>query len=94
MTKSTGAIDWKEMMEIVKSVTGVDLTDDKERLVTFSEVSMRRQSAEHMYRKTGEKKYLMIAAKCSGALRAMCEKAAEGKALYLKPSELSKMLSL
>lgn len=72
-----------------------EIMEDEERPVTFMEISMRRSSAEHMFRKTGDIKYAKIAAKCEGALKAMTEKAqTEGKYLHMKPSELDKLLSV
>ena len=86
----------QELKSLIESVTGIkwdELTDDSERRVTFFEVSMKRDVVESQYRKTGEKKYLEQAVRAGCLLNEMGSKLSEGKSLYLKPSELSSLLS-
>lgn len=99
MKKSVKTLPQAQVEELMKSLglseTFKELMEDKERPVTFMEISMRSSAAEHMFRKTGDIKYAKAAAKCDGVLRAMTEKAqTEGKYLHMKPSELDKLLSV
>lgn len=71
-----------------------EIMEDKERPVTFTEISISRQAAEYQFRKTGDMKFARIAARCEGALKAMMERAqTEGQYLHMKPSEIDNLLS-
>ena len=86
----------KQLKACVEWATGVhwdELMNDDETRVTVMEVRMREDEAEHMFRKTNDVKYGKIGLKCRALLSEMWEKSLDGKYLYLKQSELSKLLS-
>lgn len=86
----------EQLEELMKFIAGSDWGDlfkDEEQPVTYMEVSMRWSVADHMYRETRDKRYLKTLVRCESLMTEIAKKRQEGKQLYLKPSELNKLLA-
>lgn len=80
----------KCLTEMIEAATGIKIADlDKERRVTFYDVSMRRELAMRRYWETRDPKHLRAAQRCKSLLAEMVKRLENDQSLYLRPSELT-----